>query len=403
LETAFGQKPRPEPRNLDFFAAIANMPLRNEGTPWLCDPIRFGHTELSERFGVKRISGGSLATSPIRVLVVDDTEPFRRFIVSTLQARPELQLVGEVSDGVDAVQKAEELHPDLILLDIGLPGLNGIEAARQIRRLSPKSKIIFISQESSADIVQHAFSLGACGYVVKMDAGGELLAAVDAVLRDEQFVGSRFAGHNFAGGSDSPEHLRCDTLASPAPMPLRNTESTRRHEVLFHSDDTWLLDNVTHFIEAALSAGNPAIVLATEAHRNSLPRRLQAHGINVPAAIEQGSYLAMDAAEALSTFMVDDMPDPVRFFEGLGSLIATAARTAKGEQSRVVIFGQCVQLLWAQGNAEAAIQMEKLGNQLAKTYDVDILCGYSLGSSQGAMDSHIFQRICAEHSAVHSQ
>jgi DNA-binding NarL/FixJ family response regulator len=105
-----------------------------------------------------------------------------------LQARPELQVIGEVSDGLEAVRKAQELHPDLILLDIGLPGLNGIEAARQIRRLSPESKIVFVSQESSADVVQQAFSLGACGYVVKMDAGRELLAAVDAVLRDEQFV-----------------------------------------------------------------------------------------------------------------------------------------------------------------------------------------------------------------------
>jgi DNA-binding NarL/FixJ family response regulator len=103
-----------------------------------------------------------------------------------LQARPELQVIGEVSDGLEGVRKAQELHPDLILLDIGLPGLNGIEVARRIRRFSPKSKILFVSQESSADVVQQAFSLGACGYVVKMDAGRELLAAVDAVLRDEQ-------------------------------------------------------------------------------------------------------------------------------------------------------------------------------------------------------------------------
>jgi DNA-binding NarL/FixJ family response regulator len=322
-----------------------------------------------------------------------------------LQARPELQVIGEVSDGIEAVRKAQELHPDLILLDIGLPGLNGIEAARQIRRFSPKSKILVVSLESSAHIVHEAFSLGACGYVVKMDAGRDLLAAVDAVLRNERFVGSRFAGHDFTGASDSPENpaWRCDTLASPALMPLRNTESTRRHEVLFHSDDTSLLDNVTRFIGAALNAGNSAIVLATEAHRDSLLRRLQAHGINVSAAIEQGRYLASDAAEALSIFMVNDMPDPVRFFEELGSLIATAARTAKGEQSRVAIFGECVDLLWEQGEVEAAIQVEKLADQLATMYNVDILCGYSLESFQGGTDNHMFERICAEHSAVHSQ
>ena len=76
---------------------------------------------------------------------------------------------------------------------------------------------------------------------------------------------------------------------------------------------------------------------------------------------------------------------------------------AKGEQARVAVFGECVHLLWAQGNAEAAIQIERLGKQLVKTYEVDILCGYSLASVQGGMDSHIFQRICAEHSAVYSR
>jgi DNA-binding NarL/FixJ family response regulator len=85
----------------------------------------------------------------------------------------------------------------LILVDIGLPRLNGIEAAQRILRLSPKSKILLVSQEFSADVVRRALSLGACGYVVKMEAGRELLPAVDVVLRGEQFVGSRFAGRNF--------------------------------------------------------------------------------------------------------------------------------------------------------------------------------------------------------------
>ena len=117
----------------------------------------------------------------VRVLVVDDYEPFRQFICSTLGKRPELQIVAEVADGLAAVQKAEELQPDLVLLDIGLPTLNGIEAGRRIRTLSPKSKIIFVTQESSPDVVQEVLSLGALGYVVKARAGSELLAAVEEV------------------------------------------------------------------------------------------------------------------------------------------------------------------------------------------------------------------------------
>src|SRR3977135_444425 len=122
--------------------------------------------------------------SVIRVLVVDDFEPLRLFVASTLQKRPDLRIVFEASDGMQAVHKAEELQPELILLDIGLPTLNGIEAARRIRRLSPESKIIFLSQESSPDVVQEALNLGAWGYVLKARAASELLAAVEAVISD---------------------------------------------------------------------------------------------------------------------------------------------------------------------------------------------------------------------------
>jgi DNA-binding NarL/FixJ family response regulator len=127
----------------------------------------------------------------LRVLVVEDFAPFRRFICKMLRKRPDLQVIGEVSDGLEAVHKAQELKPDLILLDIGLPTLNGIDAARRIRTVSPKSKIIFLSQESSEDVVQEALDAGARGYVVKTRAASELLAAVESVISEKQFVGGR--------------------------------------------------------------------------------------------------------------------------------------------------------------------------------------------------------------------
>jgi DNA-binding NarL/FixJ family response regulator len=129
-------------------------------------------------------------TPAVRVLVVDDFEPFRRVVCSILGKIPNLQIVGEASDGREAVRKAQELLPDLILLDIGLPTLNGIAAARQIRSLLPLSKIIFVTQESSPDIVEEAINLGAQGYVVKIRVAHDLLSAVEAVLDDRQFVNS---------------------------------------------------------------------------------------------------------------------------------------------------------------------------------------------------------------------
>jgi DNA-binding NarL/FixJ family response regulator len=117
----------------------------------------------------------------VRVLLVDDYEPWRQFVCSVLQKRPELEIVGEVADGLEAVQQAGELHPDVILLDIGLPTLNGIEAARRLRRTSPEVKILFVTQESSADVVEEALSTGAQGYVVKTNAS-DLLSAMNTVL-----------------------------------------------------------------------------------------------------------------------------------------------------------------------------------------------------------------------------
>jgi len=138
----------------------------------------------------------------IRILLVDDFEPWRRFVCSMVQKEPELQIICEVSDGLVAVHKANELKPDLILLDIGLPKLNGIDAARRIRNLAPKSKVLFVSQESSADLVREALGIGA-GFILKADAYKELLTAIQAVILDRQFLSSRLESHAVREGTDA--------------------------------------------------------------------------------------------------------------------------------------------------------------------------------------------------------
>jgi DNA-binding NarL/FixJ family response regulator len=138
-----------------------------------------------------------LQSSSIRILIADDFEDWRRQVCLLLQARPEWQVIAEALDGVAAIHKAEELRPDLVLLDIGLPKLNGIEAARRIRRRFPTFKIIFLSLYDSLDMVEAALSTGAMGYVRKTDALRDLLPAVDAVLQGKQFVSSSLKGSGF--------------------------------------------------------------------------------------------------------------------------------------------------------------------------------------------------------------
>jgi DNA-binding NarL/FixJ family response regulator len=321
--------------------------------------------------------------SPIRILVVDDYDAWRNQVRFLLQARPEWQVICEASDGLEAVRKAEELKPDLVLLDIGLPKLNGIEAAQQIRQLSPTSRIIFLSLHDSPDVVQAAFSTGALGYVHKRDAGRELLPAVDAVLRGKQFVWGALKGSE---------------LTDP-----QRAKAPHCHEVQFYSDDAVLLDTFARFIAVALQAGDAAIVVATESHRDDIALRLKAQGLDVDAATQQGTYIPLDVTKTLSTFMVNDTLDSARFFEVVGGLIETAISALTGEHPRVVACGECAPFLWAEGKADAAIRLEQLWDEVSTTFNVDILCGYALSSFHGDEDEHVFQSICAEHSAVYSQ
>ncbi len=137
---------------------------------------------------VTSISSRMRAVSPARVLIAEDFEPFRRHLVTKLADWNWVRVICEVGDGQNAIQKANELKPDLILLDVGLPTLNGIAAAYQIRKLVPDSKIIFVTQESSPEVVQEAMDSGALGYVQKTKAGTDLRVAMESVLEGVQFI-----------------------------------------------------------------------------------------------------------------------------------------------------------------------------------------------------------------------
>ncbi|HEX3352660.1 MAG TPA: response regulator transcription factor [Terriglobales bacterium] len=133
----------------------------------------------------------------VEILVVDDHEVVRRAICSLLSSDPVLNVICQTADGEQAVQKAEEFQPDLVLMDISLPGISGIEAARRIRRVSPKTQIIFLSQHDSLQMVHDAMNVGGHGYVAKIDAGAELLKAIRAVREGKQFVSQRIVSQGW--------------------------------------------------------------------------------------------------------------------------------------------------------------------------------------------------------------
>ena len=320
----------------------------------------------------------------VRVLVVDDYEPWRSFVSETLIKEPELQISGQVCDGLEAVQQAQQLQPDLILLDIGLPRLNGIEAALRIRDVSPTPKILFVSENRSRDLAEEALRTGASGYLVKSDAGSELLPAVKAVLQGKQFVSTSLTGHDSSA-------RKCDHTAA----------IMHCHEVTFYGDDGSVVEGYARFIESALESGNAVIVVVTDVHRASLLPRLEADGVNVPAAIEKGSYIELDAADALSRLTVNDTPDPVRCVKVIGDLIMGAAKGVRAEHGRVVVCGEIAPTLLSKGNAEGAIKLEHMWDEITRRYGVHTLCGYLSSAFPNKESSPILEAICAEHSAVH--
>jgi DNA-binding NarL/FixJ family response regulator len=345
---------------------------------------------------VLNLRGGAVERLDIRVLVVDDFQPFRVFVCSALRKKAEFEDIHEAADGLEAIQKAEELQPDLIVLDIGLPTVNGIEAARQIRRLSANSKIIFVSQESSPDVVEEALSLGAWGYVVKAHAGSELLPAVQAVCEGRRFVSNGLSGHNAAEAMCAPASNRFghqDFAAS-------RKRITRNHEAEFFPNDGSFQMGLTRFIEAAFKIRNPVILVATPLQQRSILESLEARGWDVVAARRDGSYRELDPIETLATFMVKDWPDPDRFRTVATHLILQAAKAAKGEHPRVAACGVCAPTLWAEGKRDAAIQVERLWDEIARSYDVDVLCGYVSTDFERQENSHLYERICREHSVI---
>ena len=132
--------------------------------------------------------------SDVDVLLVDDFDLWRTYVCSLLGTGHGWKVVGQASDGLEAIQKASELQPDLILLDIGLPKLSGIEAFNRIHEVSPRSQVIFLSQECDPDVVEHALDGGALGYVLKTDAKLDLLPALEVFLRHGKYVSHSLAG-----------------------------------------------------------------------------------------------------------------------------------------------------------------------------------------------------------------
>jgi DNA-binding response OmpR family regulator len=292
-----------------------------------------------------------------------------------LQQRRDLLIVGEAADGLDAIYQAEALRPDVVMLDIGLPTLSGIEVAGRIRAKVPDAKFMFVSNESSLEVVDDAFSRGAHGYVYKPRALRDVLPVLDAIVRGGRFV---------SGGLERIAHG--DSLAS------------HRHGLLFYSSDAVLVAAFNRFIAGELREGNAVVALVTGAHEQTLQSSLEASRVDVALAIREQRYLPVNVNELLAKAMVNGCPDPLRYLDAAGDLLADVTRHATDRHARVAACGEGTSMFWTHGHVDAAIQLEHLWDEIAKSRQLDILCAFPLTTRDGSVPA--VRRLCAEHTAV---
>jgi PAS domain S-box-containing protein len=190
--------------------------------------------------------------------------------------------------------------------------------------------------------------------------------------------------------------------AMPLLAPVVNwfDQEERGHVVQFYSEDGPLLDALGRFVGSALWAGDAAIVIATKTHRDGLLQRLRARELDVESAVEEGRFVALDASKTLSKILVDGWPDSARFSDIVGGFVREARASVGSDHLRVVAFGEMVALLWAEGKAEAAIELERLWNELAKKHSFSLRCAYPMKHFGQGEHRDLFLKVCSEHTGV---
>ncbi len=201
-----------------------------------------------------------------RILVADDHEVVRHGVRSLLEAHPGWEVIAEASDGRDAVEKASQLHPDVVILDIGMPNLNGLEATRQILRGHPGARVLILTMHESEQVVREVLEAGARGFLLKSDAGRDLVAAVEALQRNKTFFTSKVA------------EMVLETFLKSKPRSPEETFSTREILTPREREIVQLLAEGKSTKEVAVALN--LSVKTAETHRSNIMRKLNLHSIS---------------------------------------------------------------------------------------------------------------------------
>jgi CheY-like chemotaxis protein len=330
----------------------------------------------------------------VRILVADDHELVRRGVRSLLQTRPDIEVCGEATDGRDAIEQARSLTPDLIVMDISMPGLNGLNATRIIQRENSHCKVIIITQNDGKVAREQARSVNANGVVAKSDLSRDLLRTIGRVMMEN----NTDLGHA-KGAHGSHNSAGIDGVAAGVGEPWRGllaNAAPRDHIVQLYQDQQFLNRAVCRFAAAAITNGEGVILVPTVAHWDAFRPRLEAEGVDVRAAEKRGQLTVVDADNLLPTFMRDGMPDsPV--FMGLAANVVSQAR-GDGRYAKVRWWGEMVNILWERGEVAASMNLEDQFDRLAHEQDIAIFCSFLMDNFDGSVNARMLPRLGENHS-----
>jgi CheY-like chemotaxis protein len=341
----------------------------------------------------------------MRILIVDDSELMRRGIRSLLGKRTDWLVCGEAKDGLEATEKARELRPDVVLMDLSMPRMGGAEAIRILRAEFPDTAVIIVSQNDPDVLRRHAAELGAYGYIAKGDLTRDLVDMVERVGGNDRSLPDSFylsrsvravedgrgvsADRKVAGGERVQKGL------AEAWSSVLTGAGPRDHIVQLYQDQQFLNRAVCRFAAAAIANGEGVILIPTIAHWDAFKSRLKDE-VDVKAAEERGQLTIVNADEFLPAFLRDGMPDsPV--FLALAANVVSRAR-GEGRYPKVRCWGEMVSLLWERGDIAASMNLEDLFDQLAQQQNMAVFCSFLMDNFDGEVHARILPRLGENHS-----
>lgn len=313
-----------------------------------------------------------------RVLIADDDRKILTWVSDLLRSR--FEVVAEVTDGRAALEAAAKFDPDLVVLDIAMPELNGIQAARELQRLGLRAKIVFLTLYRDDDYVSAAFETGALGFVHKSRLHTNLIPALDHALEGYRFV----SPHGFRG---QETHV---TTWFPRDRGF--------HSMQFYHDDRDRLAGGVDFVVAALKEGGMVIYVDSKPHLAALARKLEVFGLR--AAVERGHFIALDVhRDVLPDIMVGGMPDAARMI-GLFDDAVRQTSSSGQDGRRLALAGEIAPVLWAEGLPEAALEVERVADEFAHARSASVFCTYPVESLYETRHHQTMARLCALHTNV---